>query len=103
VLATPAHAADTLASYVGTYLHEEIVVEAERKVLNRPSRLIAIEAKATDSWRPEWSATLDMLAGHPRFSAAYGVYLGDRTIVNGQVTVLPLAEFSRRLWAGEIF
>lgn len=81
----------------------DFVIEAEKKVLSRPSRLIAIEAKATNSWRSEWSAPLGMLADHRHFSAAYGVYLGDKTIVDGKVTVLPLAEFSRRLWAGDMF
>jgi uncharacterized protein len=81
----------------------DFVIEAEKKVLRRPSRSIVIEAKATDHWRPEWSAPLGVLADHCRVSAAYGVYLGDKTLVDGQVTVLPLAEFSRRLWDGEMF
>ncbi len=72
-------------------------------MLSRPSRYIAIEAKATEHWRPEWSTPLAVLADHRHVSAAYGVYLGDRTLADGPVTVLPLAEFSRRLWAGEMF
>lgn len=81
----------------------DFVIEVERRVLSRPSRYIAIEAKAMEHWRPEWSTPLTVLADHRRVSAAYGVYLGDRTLADGPVTVLPLAEFSRRLWAGEIF
>jgi len=44
-----------------------------------------------------------MIAEHCAIDAAYGVYLGKKTIVNDAVTVLPFAEFSRRLWAGDIF
>jgi predicted AAA+ superfamily ATPase len=81
----------------------DFVIETEKKVLSRPSRYVAIEAKAADEWRPEWSAPLNALTSHRRFSAAYGVYLGKKAIEDGHVTVLPLVEFSRRLWAGEIF
>jgi predicted AAA+ superfamily ATPase len=81
----------------------DFVIETEKKVLSRPSSYVAIEAKAADEWRPEWSAPLNALTSHRRFSAAYGVYLGKKAIEDGHVTVLPLVEFSRRLWAGEIF
>jgi hypothetical protein len=51
----------------------------------------------------EWNRPLAMIAEHCAIDAAYGVYLGKKTIVNDAVTVLPFAEFSRRLWAGDIF
>jgi hypothetical protein len=81
----------------------DFVVETQQKVLNRPARFVAIEAKASTQWRPEWSKPLAMVSGHDAINAAYGVYLGNKTIVKDAVTVLPFAEFSRRLWAGDIF
>ncbi|NBX30539.1 DUF4143 domain-containing protein [bacterium] len=81
----------------------DFVVEAEKKVLSRPARYVAIEAKAAARWKPEWSASLRAIAEHNRVSAAYGVYLGTKTIVTDGVTVLPFSEFSQRLWAEEIF
>lgn len=64
---------------------------------------MAIEAKASSQWRPEWNKPLAMISEHGSIDAAYGVYLGKKTIVNDTVTVLPFAEFSRRLWEGDIF
>jgi hypothetical protein len=81
----------------------DFIVETQKKVLNRPSRFIAIEAKAAHQWRPEWSGPLQTLLGHEAVAAAYGVYLGMKPMLMDGVTVLPFREFSERLWAGEIF
>jgi predicted AAA+ superfamily ATPase len=81
----------------------DFVVETKKKVFNRPARFVAIEAKASSQWRSEWNGPLATLSGQGSIDAAYGVYLGQKTIVNDTVTVLPFAEFSRRLWSGDIF
>jgi hypothetical protein len=81
----------------------DFVVETRKKVFNRPARFVVIEAKASSEWRPEWTRPLATVSEHGSIDAAYGVYLGKKTIVNDTVTVLPFAEFSRRLWAGDIF
>ena len=81
----------------------DFVVETQKKILNRPSRFIAVEAKAAAHWRPEWGGPLHTLLGHDAVAAAYGVYLGKKPLLQGGVTVLPFREFSERLWAGEIF
>lgn len=81
----------------------DFVVETEKKVLSRPARYVAIEAKAAARWKPEWSAALRAIAEHGRVAAAYGVYLGTKTIVADGVTVMPFPEFSQRLWAEKIF
>ena len=67
------------------------------------SRFVAIEAKASSQWRSEWNRPLAMISERGSIDAAYGVYLGKKTIVSDGVIVLPFAEFSRRLWDGEIF
>jgi hypothetical protein len=81
----------------------DFVVETQKKILNRPSRFIAIEAKAASHWRPEWSSPLHTLLGRDAVAAAYGVYLGKKPILMEGLTVLPFRDFSERLWAGEIF
>jgi hypothetical protein len=80
----------------------DFVVETQKKILSRPGRFVAIEAKASPEWRREWNKPLAMLADQGSLDAAYGVYLGKKTIVDDVVTVLPFAEFSRRLWDGGI-
>ena len=81
----------------------DFVVETQKKVFNRPSRFVAIEAKASSQWRSEWNRPLAMISERGSIDAAYGVYLGKKTIVSDGVIVLPFAEFSRRMWDGEIF
>jgi uncharacterized protein len=81
----------------------DFVIETEKKVLTKPPRFVAIEAKASAHWKPAWSGHLAAFGAHRHVTATYGVYLGTKTMVDDHVTVLPFAEFSRRLWAGEIF
>jgi len=81
----------------------DFIVETQKKILNHPSRFIAIEAKAASQWRPEWSGPLHTLLGHEAVTAAYGVYLGKKPIEMDGLMVLPFGDFSERLWAGEIF
>jgi predicted AAA+ superfamily ATPase len=81
----------------------DFLVETQKKILSRPSRFVAIEAKASTHWKSEWNKPLATLAGQGSIVTAYGVYLGKKTIVNDAVTVLPFGEFSRRLWSGDLF
>jgi len=81
----------------------DFLVETQKKILNRPARYVAIEAKAARHWRHEWSEPLHLLVGNQMITAAYGVYLGTKRIEDGDVTVLPFREFSEELWTGEVF
>ena len=83
----------------------DIVVENQKKILQRPQSYIAIEAKLAKQWRREWSAPLIAISSDPksRVSACYGIYLGQEIVSDGQLTILPFAEFSRRLWEGLVF
>ena len=56
----------------------DFVVDTQKKVLNRPARFVAIEAKASSQWRSEWHWPLAMIAEHGAIDAAYGVYLGKK-------------------------
>ena len=53
----------------------------------------------------DWSLPLLAVTADPktRMASSYGVYLGEKIIEDGALTILPFAEFSRRLWSGEIF
>ncbi len=83
----------------------DIVVETRKKVLQTPQSYIAIEVKFTKKWEREWSLPLMtvMADAKTRIASSYGVYLGEKIIEDGALTILPFAEFSRRLWNGEIF
>lgn len=74
-------------------------------MLQVPPSYIAIEVKFAKKWEREWSLPLIAVTGDPktRIAASYGVYLGEKIIEEGALTILPFAEFSRRLWDGMLF
>ena len=65
---------------------------------------VAIEIKASSRWDKRFNRGLRRVGddlGKDR-TRCYGVYLGERAALWDDVQVLPLVEFLRRLWAGEI-
>lgn len=71
-------------------------------VWSRGGRHVAIEAKASDRWRGEAGRGLSELAASLPKTRTLAVYLGPRALKAGDLEVLPLADFLRRLDAGEI-
>ncbi len=71
-------------------------------VWSRGQRVVGIEIKATERWRPEHGRGLNHLLASKAIEAAFVVYLGPHPLRHGEITVLPLADFCRRLWDGEI-
>lgn len=65
---------------------------------------VAIEIKASSRWERRFNRGLHRVAddlGADR-TTCYGVYLGERAALWDGVHVLPLVEFLKRLWAGEV-
>ena len=65
---------------------------------------VAIEIKASPRWEKRFNRGLHRVRdelGADR-TACHGVYLGERTALWDDVQVLPLVDFLKRLWAGEI-
>ena len=65
---------------------------------------VAIEIKASSRWEKRFNRGLRRVAddlGKDR-TTCYGVYLGERAALWDDVHVLPLVDFLRRLWAGEV-
>lgn len=71
-------------------------------VWQRGSLRIGIEVKASTRWRPEFSRTLHDLTSGGTIGAGYGVYLGDRPLVDRGLRVLPYGDFLVALAAGRI-
>lgn len=63
---------------------------------------IGVEIKSGRKWRSENHRSLEELLSAKSLKRAYGVYLGKEVLKIGKIEVLPVAEFLRRLWAGEI-
>ena len=65
---------------------------------------VAIEIKASSRWEKRFNRGLHRVRndlGKERIRC-YGVYLGERAALWDDVQVLPLVDFLKRLWAGEI-
>lgn len=66
--------------------------------------LVAIEVKSAPRWDNRWNFGLVKLRElQPKgVRALYGVYTGERALVQDGVHVLPWREFLRRLWQGRL-
>ena len=65
---------------------------------------VAIEIKASLRWEKRFNRGLHRVRdalGKDR-TTGYGVYLGERPALWDDVYVLPLVDFLKQLWAGEI-
>ncbi len=71
-------------------------------VWSRGKRHVGIEVKASERWRPEHSRSLAAALAEKLIDRAYGVYLGDTPLLDGEVRVLPVASFLRELAAGKV-
>ena len=72
-------------------------------VCETASGFVAIEVKASSHWRRRFNRGLRRLAAElGNGLTCYGVYLGERPAQWDDITVLPMKDFLRRLWAGEV-
>lgn len=64
----------------------------------------AVEMKSTTQWRSRYGRGLIRLRNElaPKPVTCYGVYNGERPLATDDYTVLPVTEFLRRLWDGEV-
>ena len=63
---------------------------------------VAIEVKSATRWDKRFHRGLRRLREHLPSATCYGVYLGQRAAQWDEVRVLPVLDFLRRLWNGEV-
>jgi uncharacterized protein len=71
-------------------------------IWQRGDRAVAIEIKASKTWRRENHRALQELLSAGLIQAAYGVYQGEEALVFDDITVLPVKEFLKQLHSGMI-
>ena len=83
----------------------DIVVETQKKIMNTSSSYLGIEIKHTKRWEHSFVKNLNEMLSNSKskMKAGYGVYLGEESFQDGQVTVCNFQTFCKKLWAGEIF
>jgi predicted AAA+ superfamily ATPase len=63
---------------------------------------VGIEVKSTQRWRPQDARGLRDLLENKVIQRAFGVYRGDRELLEGEVRVLPLIQFVKALQSGQV-
>jgi predicted AAA+ superfamily ATPase len=89
----------------GAGVEVDFVVETRRKTASRKAEVVLIEAKLAERWDRRWENAARALAdsGSVRVKGMYGVYTGSKRYDFEGFQVLPVAEFVRALFAGELF
>jgi predicted AAA+ superfamily ATPase len=83
----------------------DFIVETLRRRANASARVVAIEIKRAERWDRAWDKALRGLADTAgvKVERMIGVYCGSRRYEFDNVSVLPVAEFVKALFAGEVF
>jgi phytoene/squalene synthetase len=83
----------------------DFIVETSRRRANASARVVAIEIKRAERWDRAWDKALRGLADTAgvKVERMIGVYCGSRRYEFDNITVLPVAEFVKALFAGEVF
>jgi len=83
----------------------DFIIETSRRRPSTSARVVAIEIKRAERWDRAWDKALRGLAetAGVRVERMIGVYCGSRRYEFDNVTVLPVAEFVKALFAGEVF
>jgi len=71
-------------------------------VLEIDSKKIAIEVKSSSTWKKESGKAIKGLLEKKAVHKGYGIYLGQNTLKDGQMTVLPLKTFLQKLYKQEL-
>ena len=83
----------------------DFIVETSRRKPGASAQVIAIEIKRSERWDRAWDKALRGLADTAGVKVVrmIGVYCGSRRYDFDNVTVLPVADFVKALFAGEVF
>jgi predicted AAA+ superfamily ATPase len=83
----------------------DFIVEASHRRQSTSAHVVAIEVKRADRWDRSWDKALRKLADTAgvKVDRMIGVYCGTRRYDFDKVTVLPIGDFVRALYGGEVF
>lgn len=72
-------------------------------IWSRGDRHVGFEIKSSKTWRVEYGKALNELLDRGVLSKGYGLYMVDKPLKQGGITVLPIVEFVKKLWKKEVF
>lgn len=83
----------------------DFIIETSKGQRNTPPRIVTIEVKLAEKWNRAWEKSMRNLAGNTsiRIDRMIGVYCGAKNLFFDGVHVMPVEDFIKALFAGEIF
>ena len=83
----------------------DFIVETSHRRQNASPHVVAIEIKRAERWDRSWDKALRNLADTAgvKVERMIGVYCGSRRYEFDNVTVVPVSEFFKELFDGEVF
>lgn len=73
-------------------------------IWKRGPKIVVIEVKSSTQWKEEYNAGFrSLLTSKITPQACYGIYLGKETLQKNFALILPLSEFLKKLYSGNIF
>jgi len=91
--------------HAGTGPEIDFIVETRKRQSSSPAHIVCIEVKLAEKWERKWEQPMRSLLGHRqiRVDRMIGIYTGKRSYHFDGVDVLPVGEFLKRLYGGEVF
>lgn len=96
----------TVAFYRTAFGSEiDFVVETKKRQFTSKAHVVCIEVKMAETWDRKWEGPMRSLneSDQIQVDKMIGVYMGKRTYHFDGVDVLPVDEFFKRLYGGDIF
>ena len=83
----------------------DFIVETARRRPQSDASVVAIEVKRSERWDRRWEKPLRSLSDSDGVTVdgMFGVYCGSRSYQFDYITVLPVSEFIKALFKGEVF
>ena len=83
----------------------DFIIETSRRSAKSLPRVIAVEVKRAERWDSTWEKPMRTLADSAgvKVERMFGVYCGSRNYQFDNITVLPVGDFIKALFSGEIF
>ncbi len=83
----------------------DFIIETARRSADAPASVVCVEVKMAERWNRKWERAMRDLNGLPgiHVEKMIGVYTGNRAYHFDGLDVLPVEQFLKRLYAGQIF
>lgn len=89
----------------GSGVEVDFVIETRKRQQTSCAHIVCIEAKIADKWQRKWDDPMRSIENDDRIQVdkMFGVYRGNRAYHYDGIDVLPVADFLKLLYQGDIF